>query len=267
MRRHRAPGKPFAQLVFREAGKDWLCLTSNLQHAAGLEMGGKYSIEGVFKAIGEHHYIHEPDIAPLAKQIVKRRWWIAVTIGLVILLAAGGIVLAATHHEGQGYNSPDPTPQTPATDTNNSANSVPDTSSNDTAADPPTDATTPDTTANNPPAGGPPANTNNNNQGTPPPAPPAPTAPSAVGDLAAASSADGTGTSVTLSWTASTGATCYDIYRDGTKIGTCLGVGYTDSPTTPGTSYTYNIVAVDNVNNLSSGQSNTAPVTTDNPSP
>jgi len=49
--------------------------------------------------------------------------------------------------------------------------------------------------------------------------------------------------SVTLNWTAATGATSYDIYRDGKKIGTVTGTSYTDRTTTPGSSYTYKIVA------------------------
>jgi len=97
--RKRMPGKPFVQLVFREAGKDWLCLSSNIANVAKLQVGKNYRIEGIFKALGEHHYIHEPSIAPLARQIVKRRVLISMVLALVIILTATGIVLAAGRHD------------------------------------------------------------------------------------------------------------------------------------------------------------------------
>ncbi len=264
VRRSRAPGRPFAQLIFREAGKDWLCLTSNLQHAAALKMGGKYSIEGVFKSLGEHHYIHEPNIVPLARQIAKRRWWIALAIGLAILLTAGGIVFAATHHDAPHHVTfPDPVQ---SSDPDAAASSATDTATNpspSTTTDTSTTNTAPTVTAGTPPpANNPPAN---NNPVVPPPPPPTPTAPAAPSDLAAVSAADGL--SVTLSWTASSGADSYQIWRDNVQIGTSGGAGYTDANTAPGQPYSYYVVAVDTAHSLSSGPSNAASVTTDNPNP
>lgn len=60
-----------------------------------------------------------------------------------------------------------------------------------------------------------------------------------------------TATSVALSWTAVTGATSYDIYRDGGSqpIGNTTGTTYTDTGVTAGVSYTYN-VAAENANGV-----------------
>lgn len=61
--------------------------------------------------------------------------------------------------------------------------------------------------------------------------------------------------SITLSWTASTdnvGVTGYEIFRDGTKVGTSTTTSYVDSNLTPQTSYEYTIKAKDAANHLSS---------------
>jgi beta-glucanase (GH16 family) len=54
-----------------------------------------------------------------------------------------------------------------------------------------------------------------------------------------------TSTSVALSWTASTssGVTGYNVFRNGTKIGSAAGTSLTDSGLTAGTSYTYTVDA------------------------
>ncbi len=70
------------------------------------------------------------------------------------------------------------------------------------------------------------------------------------------------GTSITLTWTASTdniGVKAYDVYRDGqTKVGTVLGAATTPPATTfvdsglaPSTNYTYTVVARDSQSNAS----------------
>jgi hypothetical protein len=46
-----------------------------------------------------------------------------------------------------------------------------------------------------------------------------------------------------LSWNASAGATSYNVYRNGTEIGTTTGTSYTDSSATPGV-YSYAVTAV-----------------------
>jgi hypothetical protein len=50
--------------------------------------------------------------------------------------------------------------------------------------------------------------------------------------------------SVTLAWNASPGVTGYDIYRNGTKVGSSDSNSYTDDGLPPGTTYTYAVTAV-----------------------
>lgn len=52
-----------------------------------------------------------------------------------------------------------------------------------------------------------------------------------------------TASSVSLSWSASTGATAYNVYRDGTKVGTPTGTTYTASGLTSGTTYRFAVSA------------------------
>lgn len=49
--------------------------------------------------------------------------------------------------------------------------------------------------------------------------------------------------SVRLTWTAAPNATSYDIYRDGTKLGSTSGTSYTDATTAPGNTYRYRVVS------------------------
>ncbi|HSX31098.1 MAG TPA: hypothetical protein VLE99_04225 [Candidatus Saccharimonadales bacterium] len=169
LKRQHTPGKPFAQLIFREANEDWLCLTSNLAHAAKLQVGRAYRIEGLFKSLGQHQYIHEPNIMPLARQIKKRRWWIAVTVVIIMLLTAGGIVFATAHQDKPTTpptTSESTTPQTSSPDTS----TAPTTASPSTTTTPSADTTTttptttpPTTTKTTPKTTTPPANNNNSN--------------------------------------------------------------------------------------------------------
>lgn len=65
-------------------------------------------------------------------------------------------------------------------------------------------------------------------------------------------------TTVALTWTASTdnvGVTGYDVYRNGTKVGTTSGTSYTDTGLTDGTQYTYTVDAYDNAGNTSARSS------------
>jgi chitinase/chitodextrinase len=71
-------------------------------------------------------------------------------------------------------------------------------------------------------------------------------------------------TSVTFSWSASTdnvGVTGYDVYRNGTKIGTSISTSYTDGSASANTAYNYTVSAKDAAGNTS-GQSSALAVTT-----
>jgi glucose/arabinose dehydrogenase len=85
-----------------------------------------------------------------------------------------------------------------------------------------------------------------------------PTAPTGL-------NASATGTTVTLTWSASAdniGVTGYDVYRDGTTVASVKGaVSFTDSGRAPATTYVYDVVARDAAGNESE-HSNTATVTT-----
>ncbi|UIF88811.1 PHB depolymerase family esterase [Cupriavidus sp. UYPR2.512] len=54
-----------------------------------------------------------------------------------------------------------------------------------------------------------------------------------------------TATSVSLSWNAVTNANSYNIYRNGTNVGSSTSTGYTDSGLIAGTTYSYTVTAVD----------------------
>jgi chitodextrinase len=84
-----------------------------------------------------------------------------------------------------------------------------------------------------------------------------PTAPSVPTGLNSPSQTDST---INLAWTASTGgsgSTSYNIYRNGTKVGTSSTTSYTDTGLSANTSYSYTISAYGN-NNATSAQSSTS---------
>ena len=79
------------------------------------------------------------------------------------------------------------------------------------------------------------------------------TAPAAPTGLAESGA---TTTSVPLSWApnaVSDGVTGYQVFRNGTRIGSTTGIGttYTDTTASPGTNYQYTVEAVDGAGNLS----------------
>lgn len=78
----------------------------------------------------------------------------------------------------------------------------------------------------------------------------APTVPTGLTATAAS------GTTVNLSWTASTdstGVNGYKIYRNATQIGTSIAPSYSDTACTAGTTYSYTVGAYDSVGNNSAG--------------
>jgi len=67
-----------------------------------------------------------------------------------------------------------------------------------------------------------------------------------------------TSTTVSLSWTASSGATGYKVLRGGTVIGTTTGTTYTDTGLTASTSYTYTVEADNSAGTSAASSSVTA---------
>jgi chitodextrinase len=64
---------------------------------------------------------------------------------------------------------------------------------------------------------------------------------------------------VTLTWGASSGATSYNVSRNGVTIASVTGTSYVNTSVTKGTAYTYQVFAVNNVG--TSAGSNTVKVT------
>ena len=52
---------------------------------------------------------------------------------------------------------------------------------------------------------------------------------------------------MSLSWSAVSGATSYNVYRNGTKVGTSSGTSYTDTGLTASTAYSYQVSASNSV--------------------
>ncbi len=81
------------------------------------------------------------------------------------------------------------------------------------------------------------------------------TAPSVPGGLKVTGT---TSNSASLSWTASTDNTAvtgYNVYRNGTKVGTTSGTSYTDSGLSASTAYSYTVSAYDAAGNTSAATS------------
>ncbi len=86
--------------------------------------------------------------------------------------------------------------------------------------------------------------------------------PSAVTTLAASGT---TAIGTELSWSASTdnvGVTGYQVFRDGTQIGTSPGTAYSANGLSANTSYAFTVLAIDAANNVSAA-GNTVNITTD----
>lgn len=93
---------------------------------------------------------------------------------------------------------------------------------------------------------------------------PAFAAPTAPGNVVAVANS---GTSVTVTWTESTNATGYRVLRNGVEPGTATtNLTFTDTGLTPGTAYSYKVVAVDASDGLTA-QTTSNTVTTLNTPP
>ena len=71
-----------------------------------------------------------------------------------------------------------------------------------------------------------------------------------------------TSSTVSLSWTASSGATGYQVLRNGTSVGTPTSTSYTDTGLTAGTSYTYTVEATNTAGSSAASSSVTATTNT-----
>ncbi|HEY1571538.1 MAG TPA: glycoside hydrolase family 18 protein [Pseudonocardiaceae bacterium] len=76
---------------------------------------------------------------------------------------------------------------------------------------------------------------------TPPPTNPPPSAPSAPAGLHATGT---TSSSVSLAWTAASGATSYNVYRNGTKVGSATSTSFTDTGLAASTTFSYAVTGV-----------------------
>ncbi|HEX3589676.1 MAG TPA: glycosyl hydrolase family 18 protein [Pseudonocardiaceae bacterium] len=76
--------------------------------------------------------------------------------------------------------------------------------------------------------------------GTTPP-PTGPTVPSAPAGLHTTAT---TSSSVSLAWTAASGATSYNVYRNGTKVGSATSTSFTDTGLSASTTFSYAVTAV-----------------------
>lgn len=85
LRREHTLGQKFVQLVFREDGKDWLCISTD-PRTATLLVGQKYKVEGVFKLLGERPYIHEPRIAAVTGRRMSAKH-LAISAAIVLVVA------------------------------------------------------------------------------------------------------------------------------------------------------------------------------------
>jgi hypothetical protein len=112
LRRQHTIGEQFVQLIFREDGKNWLCISSNTM-LTKLDIGQKYHIEGLFKSRHGYDYIHEPRVTLVRPHFFRlRRWALRTVIVLLVATATAFAVhmvhgnLAPTSAESQGTHKP-----------------------------------------------------------------------------------------------------------------------------------------------------------------
>ncbi|HSX05309.1 MAG TPA: hypothetical protein VLF69_02485 [Candidatus Saccharimonadales bacterium] len=86
LKRERAAGQKFVQLVFREDSENWLCISNNLADAA-LAVGQLYRIEGIFRKVGGRAFIQSPKITPFRKRRIKLKR-IGISAAVVLVIAA-----------------------------------------------------------------------------------------------------------------------------------------------------------------------------------
>lgn len=82
-------------------------------------------------------------------------------------------------------------------------------------------------------------------------APTQPATPNIASPTGLAITAESDGTTAHLTWDTTPNAVSYQVWRDGTQIGTSANVTYTDGGLNPGQTYDYKLVAVDSSGNQS----------------
>ncbi|HEY4160861.1 MAG TPA: hypothetical protein VGM08_02245 [Candidatus Saccharimonadales bacterium] len=107
LRRKHELGEKFVQLVFRDNGRDVLCISTNLRTAA-LPVGQPYRVKGAFTHRGEQAFMLDPKIAdPKRHWRTVRRAMLAVLV-LSCMSGAGGAAYlrrgSARHHAA--YTTP-----------------------------------------------------------------------------------------------------------------------------------------------------------------
>ncbi len=85
LRREHTLGQKVVRLIFRDADKDWLCLSSNLTNIK-LEVGQQYHIRGMLRSLGDRTYVHEPRIALIGSRVASLRR-LGLGVGIVLLVA------------------------------------------------------------------------------------------------------------------------------------------------------------------------------------
>lgn len=98
LRRERAGSQRLIQLVFREAGKNWLCVSTDPK-TAKLAVGQNYRIEGVFKYHGDRPFIHEPSIALVRSRKRALKVGLLAASGVLLLAGTVGAVELPKHHQ------------------------------------------------------------------------------------------------------------------------------------------------------------------------
>jgi hypothetical protein len=87
-------GQKFVQLVFREADKNVLCVSTD-PRTATLMVGQTYHVEGTFKYRGERPFVYDPAIAPLKKNWIPSlsRRNALIASGLFVIIILSGAML------------------------------------------------------------------------------------------------------------------------------------------------------------------------------
>lgn len=86
------------QLVFREAGQNQLCISTNLA-LAKLKTGKHYAVEGAYKFLGQKPYVHEPSVESVRQHLLSAwKFRLGAAAALVVLGGVGSVFAAPWRH-------------------------------------------------------------------------------------------------------------------------------------------------------------------------